>query len=160
MNRRTDNDRLFADALADAGPSGFRESTLGETLRLARRRRQFRQVRRGGIALGIALLLAISFRPRTASQRAKTGNTPPGYTLVETQPLPANAIVETKPFTGAIVVSAPTASVITTAQAGDGLRELTDDELLALAPAHAALIRLGPHSAELVFEDPRKSDSP
>jgi hypothetical protein len=160
MNRRTDKERLFADALADAGPAGFRESMLGETLRLARRRRQFRQLRHGGIALGIVVLLAICFRPRTVSQRANAGNTPLSYTLVETQPLSANAIVATRPFTGDIVVSAPTVSVITTAQAGDGLRELTDDELLALAPTPAALIRLGPHSAELVLANQNKSDSP
>jgi hypothetical protein len=160
MNHRADNERLFADALADAGPVGFREGVLGETLRLARRRRQFRRLRRGGMALAIAALLAICLRSRTGSQRTSIEKTPPGYTLVETRPLSANAIVTTQPFTPAIVVSVPTVTVVTTAEAGDGLRELTDDELLALAPAPAALIRLGPHSAELVLANQTKADAP
>jgi hypothetical protein len=151
MNRPTDNERLFADALADAGPDGFRDGLLAETLRLARRRRQFRQIRRGGIAVAVAMLLAFGLLPRTRSHRVDIKGAPPGYTLVETQPLPASALVMTQPFKGQIVASTSTVLVVTTAEVGDGLRELTDDELLALAPAPAALVRLGPHSAELVL---------
>jgi hypothetical protein len=158
MNRPTDNERLFTDALADAGPADFRERLLGETLRLARRRRQFRRMRRGAIAAGIVVLLAICFGPRTRSHLTKTNATIESYRLVETQPLPANEIVVTTPFAGQIVASIPATSVITTAESGDGLRELSDDELLALAPAPAALVRLGPHSAELVLANQSKSD--
>jgi hypothetical protein len=160
MNRQTDNERLFSDALADAGPPGFRESMLGETLRLARRRRHFHQLRRGGVALGIVALLAVCLRPRTAPHSPTIVKTPADYIIVETHPLSANALVTTQPFTAAIVASVPTTSIIATAQAGDGLRELTDDELLALAPAPAALVRTGPHSAELVLANQSKSDSP
>jgi hypothetical protein len=157
MNRPTDNERLFADALAEAGPPGFREGMLGETLRLARRRRQFRQARKVGIAMGLAALLAIWLRPTTTThRRAKTEAASESYRLVETQPVPASEIVVTSPFAGQIVASIPATSVITTAEAGDGLRELSDDELLALAPAPAALVRLGPHSAELVLANQNK----
>jgi hypothetical protein len=38
------------------------------------------------------------------------------------------------------------------------LRELSDDELLALAPAPAALVRVGPHSAELVLANQSDGD--
>ena len=158
MNRPTDNERLFTDALADAGPSGFREHLLGETLRLARRRRQFRQMRRGAVAVAFIVLLAMWLMPRNASHRAKTETATESYRLVETQPLPASAIVVTMPFAGQIVASIPATSIITTAGAGDGLRELSDDELLALAPAPAALVRLGPHSAELVLANQNKID--
>lgn len=159
MNRPTDNERLFADALADAAPGDFRESLLGETLRLARRRRHFRQLRRGGavVALVAAVLLALWLRPKPLQRVSRPEAQ--GYELVSTEPLPASAIVLTRPFTSPIVASIPTVNVITTAESGDGLRELTDDELLALAPAPAALVRLGPHSAELVLADQNKTDA-
>ena len=57
MQRPTDNERLFADALADAGPADFRASLLGETLRRARRRRHVRQASRVGIVIGLAAAL-------------------------------------------------------------------------------------------------------
>ena len=157
MNRPTDHERLFIDALADAGPVGFRERLLGETLRLARRRRQFRQMRRVGTALVLVALLAIWIRPRTVPyHRAKTEPSVESYRLVETQPLPASSIVVTQPFAGQTVASIPATSIITTAESGDGFRELSDDELLALAPAPAALVRLGPHSAKLVLANQSK----
>jgi len=159
MNRPTDNEQLLADALADAAPASFRESLLGETLRLARRRRQFRQMRRVGVVmLAMAFVLALWLRPRSGHRVSKAESVPPSYQLVSTVPLPASAVVVTQPFTNPEIASAPTSvRVITTAEFGDGLRELSDDELLALAPAPAALVRLGPHSEELVFvnEDKR-----
>jgi len=63
----------------------------------------------------------------------------------------------TQPFANQIL-SVPTIGVITTAQFHDQLRILNDDELLALAPSPALLVRLGPHSAELVLADQTRSD--
>jgi hypothetical protein len=158
MNRATDNERLFTDALAEAGPADFRESLLGETLHLARRRRRVRQVRRAGIVAGIAIALAMSLWPRTTSRRQNSAPPMTGYRLIETQPLSASEIVTTQPFTSSIVVSAPAPSVFTTADVGDGLRLVNDDELLSLAPAPAVLVRLGPHSAELILGNQNKPD--
>ncbi len=74
------------------------------------------------------------------------------YTLVRTQPLPAADWVVTRPLSPAnLVVSASVGNIVVTAKAGMPVRELNDDELLALAPKPAALVRFGPHSAELVF---------
>jgi len=156
MKRPTDNEQLFADALADAGPADFRESLLGETLRLARRRKRVRQVRRGAIMLGIAAALTLWFWPRSIVLPPKSEPAVASYRLIETQPLPASVIVTTQPFTSSIVASLPSANVITTAEARDGLRLLTDDELLSLAPASSALVRLGPHSAELILANQSK----
>src|SRR3954468_13753228 len=114
MNRPTDNERLFTDALADAGPADFRERLLGETLQLARRRRKIRQTRQVGVALGLAALLAVLLWPRNASHPTKTEATSQNYRLVETQPLPTNEIVSTHPFAGQIVASIPPTSIITT----------------------------------------------
>ena len=47
MNDRVDQDNLLAEVLAEASPADFRTAMLAETLRLARRRRHFRQSRHG-----------------------------------------------------------------------------------------------------------------
>jgi len=152
MNRPTDNARLFPDALAEASPADFRERLLGETLRLARRRRHVRQATRAGLSLGIVAALALWLWPRTTTIRhPNPAPTITSYRLIETQPLPPSAIITTQPFTGSTIASMPPAKVITTAEARDGLRLLTDDELLSVAPAPAMLVRLGPHSAELIL---------
>ena len=159
MNRPSDNKRLFTDALADTAPAGFREALIGDTLRRVRRQRQFRQARRIGAALAMVALLSILFWPRTAPRRNSTAEPPaPSYRLVNTTPLPASAIIVTQPFLDQTAVSTQAVSVVTTAQSHDGLRELNDDELLALAPAPALLVRLGPHSAELVLENQERTD--
>ena len=60
--------------------------------------------------------------------------------------------VATRPFSPANdVASAKTANIVVTAKAGVPVRELSDDELLALAPKPAALVRFGLHSAEFVL---------
>ena len=159
MINPSDNDRLFSDALADASPADFRDHLFGETLRLARRRRHVRQARRAGLALGIVAAIASWLWLRTTPRHQNPTPTVASYRLIQTQPLPASAIVTTRPFTSSIVASMPTPSVITTAEARDGLHLLTDDELLSLAPAPAALVRLGPNSAELILADQSKSDT-
>jgi hypothetical protein len=155
MKRPSDNERLFADALTDSGPADFRVSLLCETLRLARRRKRVRQVRQAGLVMGIAVALAMWFWPRGLVRPGKSEPATASYRLIETQPLSASAIVTTQPFTSSIA-STPTANVITTAEARDGLRLLTDEELLSLAPAPAVLVRLGPNSAELILANQSK----
>ena len=158
MNRPTDNERLFADALAEASPAGFREGLFSETLRLARRRRHLRAARRVGIVTGITAALAVWLWPRTTSQHPNPATTITSYRLIETEPLPPSAVVTTHPFTSPVIASTPPASIITTAEASDGLHLLTDDELLSLAPVPSMLVRLGPHSAELIFPNQSQSE--
>src|SRR5689334_9755383 len=115
MKRPTDNERLFADALADTSPAEFREALLGETLRLARRRRHFRQMRRAGVVLMMVGLVTFLFWPKAVTPRLSPAEPPlASYQLINTRPLPAGAVVTTQPFMNRIVTSVPTASVITT----------------------------------------------
>jgi hypothetical protein len=78
---------------------------------------------------------------------------PASYELVHTQPLPDGAIVVTRPLAGdQLVASAPAAIIVHTS---DGIREISDDELLALIGSkRAVLIRVGPGSERLVFSNP------
>src|SRR3569833_3223971 len=159
MNNPSDNERLFADALADASPADFRERLLGGPLRIARRKKYVRQARRVGISMGIAAALALWLCPRTMPHLLKPAPAIASYRVIETQPLPASAIVTTRPFADSIVASARPVNIITTAEAHDGVHLLTDDELLSLAPTSTVLVRLGPHSAELILADQNKTVS-
>jgi hypothetical protein len=159
MNNRTDQESLLAEVLAEASPTDFRAAMLAETLRLARRRRQFRQIRRVVGALAVMGLLAVlvaqqfSKPPVVSTQLAKKIEKQ-SYELVRTQPLAANARVSTRSFSAAGFTStAP--SVIEVATVSGGFRLINDNELLALlADKPAVLIRTGPHSEELVFANP------
>ena len=155
MNDPADNERLLTDVLADE--AGFREALFSETLRLARRRRRFRQTRRALSAVAVlaglaALVLWQSLPPRGVL--TETAGRP--YVVVRTQPLPEAALVTTRPLSAdRFVASVATASIVTTPVTSRQVREIGDEELLALAaPRPVVLVRLGPHSEELVFVNP------
>jgi hypothetical protein len=74
------------------------------------------------------------------------------YELVHTHPLPTADRVATRPSpVSSILASVPATNVVHTAESGSPVHTLSDDELLALAPQPAALVRFAPHTAELVF---------
>lgn len=161
MNRHTDKESLLAEVLAEASPAEFRAALLAETLRLARRRRHFRQARQiVGILAAMGLLAvflarqfskspSVTVSPPVAKQIAK-----PSYGLVRTLPLPANALVSTRKFSETPFVL-PAPAFIEVATVSGGYRLLNDNELLALlGDRPAILIRTGPNSEELVFANP------
>ncbi len=152
MNDLRHNERLLSDVLDEGASAGFRAAMLGQTLRLARRRRRVRQLRAGIPALAILAAMALLVWHQIPMRRSPTAPPAKPYTLVRTQPLAASAWVVTKPLSLASVVASVSSSrVILTAQAHMRARPITDEELLALVPKPAALVRRGPHSAELVF---------
>jgi hypothetical protein len=92
-------------------------------------------------------------RPKTV-QSKRLG---PSYLLVATQPLSANAVFSTtRDHPMALFSSSPTLQieVVSTGENTGLVRQIDDDQLLALLPSPALLIRRGPHLAELVFADP------
>jgi hypothetical protein len=153
MNRQTDQEQLLTDVLREEAGAGFYEALLGETLRLARRRRQVRLVQRvGGVFAILAVTAAIAFwwRPHAPVMEARAPAQ--NYKLTLSQPLPASCVVSSQPLRADQVVASTVASgVIYTSTTGGLYRVLGDDELLALAPLPAALVRRGPHEAELVL---------
>ena len=159
MNERTDNQDLLAEVLAEVSPPDFREAMLAETLRLARRQRQFREARPAVGVLVLMGLLAVLEAQRFS--KPPVGSSPlakkvarQSYELVRTQPLPASAIVSTRSFSATgLAASVPNFTEIATV--GGGFRLINDDQLLALlADKPVVLIRTGPHSEELVFANP------
>ena len=162
MNRPTDHEHLLADVLAGEDGAGFREALLSETLRRARRRRHFRQARRAVPAMaamvGLCSWVWHSLPRQARLPEAKQQN----YAVVQSQPLPAAALVMTRPLANdRLVASFTNVQRVQTAQRGEQFREIDDDELLALAePKPAALVRLGPHAAELIVLNSTDQEAP
>lgn len=159
MNPRADNQELLDDVLAEASPADFRAALLDGTLRLARRRRRFRQTRRAAGVLAVVVLSVILVRqngrePSGISQLVAKRIIPPAYQLVRTGALPVSAMVKTRAFSENQQVASSAGVVEVTTIAG-GYRQINDAELLALvAQRPVVLIRTGPHSEELVFANP------
>ncbi len=159
MNDRRDRQNLLNDILAEPDSGDFREGLLSRTLRLARRRRALRQVRRAGSALAaVAVLGLLAWWLRLPSPPPGPVNADKPYILVRSQPLPESALVETRPLASAgLIASSPSENtrIIATRPEDRMFREIDDAALLALASATgtnaAVLVRLGPHSAQLVF---------
>ena len=160
MNDRSDNQELLDDVLAEASPPEFRSALLGETLRQARQRRRWRQARRaGGALLALLLVVAMVRREFSAKQNpavslAPTAASPNSYVLIETQPLPAGALVTNRIFSSVpTITSSP--QFVTIATTSGHFRIINDEQLLSLlGPVPVALVRTGPNSEELVFANP------
>jgi hypothetical protein len=152
MNDPGPSERLLSDVLGEGISADFRQGLLNETLHLARRRRRFRQARNATSVLAMLAVLGILVWHQFPSGRSPIALPAKSYALVRTQRLPAALCVETRPFpASSIVASARTSHIVLTGEAGGRVRDLSDDELLALVPKPAALVRFHPHEAELVF---------
>ena len=151
MNRRSDQERLLADVLGEESGADFHAALLDETLRLAQRRRQVRLARRvAGVCVLVAVTATLAFWRRPSAPVLET-RLP--YELKLSQPLPAGCVVSSRPLPADQVVGSTLLSSVVHTTTGL-YRVLGDDELLALAPVPAALVRRGPHEVELVFVSP------
>ena len=149
------NKHLLSDVLAEESDSDFREALLDHTLHVVRRKRRFRKARQvayasllmvGAVLIGFHSLVP---RPRVPKRIERP------YFLVTTQPLPAGAVFSTtREHSMPVISSSATIELIATSESSPVLRQIDDDELLALVPSPALLVRRGPHLAELVFPNP------
>ena len=149
------NKKLLSDVLAEESDSDFREALLDQTLHVVRRKRRFKKARQVAyaslMAVGVALI-GFHFLP---SKTPGSKRFEPPYLLVTTQPLPASAVFSTSHGDSIPVISnSATIELVTTIESSPPLHQLDDNELLALVPSPALLVRRGPHLAELVFENP------
>jgi hypothetical protein len=160
VNEAGEQERLLNDIVAESAPGGLREALLERTLRQVKRRRHARQARRTVGVLVLVLGLGFLLWPRPQRGVVQPSVAKP-YLLVRTQPLPRADIVQTVPLAAANqVASSPPVSVISTATVPRLAREIDDAALLSLAaPNPVVLVRLGPHSAELVFARTADADA-
>jgi hypothetical protein len=152
----SDRDHLLDDILAEPGGSSeLRDALLNRTLRQVKRRRRVRRARWAGSVLLVLPALVLLMWHVHLPEAPKAASHPAPYLLVRTEPMPRSTLLETHPLaTSGLVVSAPSPNLatITTHPESPGYREIDDATLLALAGTNAAvLVRVGPHSAQLVF---------
>ena len=150
MKHQTDKKHLLNDVLAD--DPEFRESLFVETARLAGRRRRGRQVRRALLSCAALVGLAVAVWPKPTQSTRQAVEAPRperGYGLVVSAP--TLNLVATQPFVSAPGITFDSSVQIVHTVAGASLfREIGDDDLLALAPGPAVLVRRGPHAADLI----------
>ena len=154
MKPGTDKERLLTDVLNAEPDAAFSANVLTETLRGVRRQRRMRQIRRYSavlVAVVAVTLVSSQFLRRTAAPRRVELAKPANYQRVSTQPLIPSQLIETRLFSpDQHVVTTASVNLIETTAGGFG--EIGDDELISLAaPKVVALVRRGPHEAELVF---------
>ena len=148
-----DPHRLLDEILEEAAPGEFRGAVLEQTLRSMRRRRVVRKARRGFIVLALFVGLPfVIFRAVFISPQDTRGGFPK-IAMVNSKPTPTSMLVETQPGASAVVNSASgVVVVVETAAARNSLREISDEELLALVAGRpAVLVRYSPHQAQLLF---------
>jgi hypothetical protein len=159
MNQKTDKPELLDDVLA--APADFREALLDTTLRQVRRRRRFRRARNAAGVLAVLVLLGSLVWQKNAKQSpvaiapSVKKTVEQAYTMVNTQPLSPNNIIQTRPFEPPQIITSRATVEIVQTTAGN-VHLINDAELLALTATHPAiLVRTGPHSEELVFANPQ-----
>jgi hypothetical protein len=152
---------LLRDVLREGSAVDLREALLQQTLHLVRRRRRIRKLQQGACLVAVLAGLGCLIWYQVLPLRIATGLPTKPYVMVRTQPLSQAAWVTTQPLTSdRLIASVRTDNIVATALATSSARELNDDELLALAPQPAALVRFGPHKAELVFVEQTDHGAP
>ena len=150
---KPEGDHLLDDVLTEA--EEFPGALLDETLRAVRQRRRLRRSSRGLAVLGVlAVGAAVVWNTLLPARRVEVVH--PALHIVSSRPLPSAMIVATRPGGLTMVTSSPkTHLLVETGSINDPFKEINDEQLLALADGRpAALVRHGPHQAELIFLNP------
>ena len=159
MRPESEQHSLLDDVLTEAAPADFERALLDGTLRAVRRRRRMRRCSRGlavaGVFAAIVIALWHSLWPSTPVRLIR-----PALHIVSSQPLPASMVVSTRPNSVVVTSSSPTTFVvIETGAIKEPFQEINDEQLLALAGGRpVALVRQGPHQAELLFLNPEDTN--
>ena len=156
MKNQSDPDRLLDDIMTDAASSEFRAVMLEQTLRQVRQRNRVRQWSRSIAAVALVVSVPLLgwklFVAPSKSSRSQSRS----FGVVRSEPLNPSLIVETKLGMVNIITSiASTAAFVETEPGKNLVKEINDDQLLALVTGRlVVLVRQGPHQAELLFLNP------
>src|SRR5689334_9269614 len=144
---------LLSDVLGEDSDSAFREGLLNHALQRVRLRRRFRKARQVAHASLVVAGLVVASIHLLVRKPSQSKGVAPSYLQIATQPLGANAVVSTvEDHSIALISSTPAGGieVVATSEKTGLVRQLDDDQLLALLPSPALLVRRAPHLAELV----------
>jgi hypothetical protein len=159
MKRLADPERLLDDVLEEN--ADFRAASLDALLREARRhqhaRRRNRALLVAAVVVAVAGATAARWRTGQPGQVARGGGTPApaqsSLSFVQSEPLPASMLVETRSASVTVIRSTPSAvAQLETPRDTPFLREIGDGELFTLlAGRPAALVRHESGQAELLL---------
>ena len=151
MTSKSDKVDMLEEVLGESLPDGFREEILQHTLRSVRNRRRYRRACKMAGALAAVLVAGIIFYAIWPKQLSRESAVP-GYEVIRTSRFPSSSIVNTKPLPGDQLATAMVAVSVVHTQKSGFYRDITDDELLALATGRSGLlVRVGPGKQELIF---------
>ena len=155
MKNQTDRNRLLDDILEDTLPAGLRSELLQRTLGQVRRRNSVRRLNRASLVIVFLVGLSAAFWRSSIPLPQRIESQPSVFGVVSSEPLDPSLIVETTvKSVNMIRSSAATVVLVETGSGRDLFNEVDDQQLLALLSGRpAALVRQGPHEAELVFLD-------
>ena len=150
---------LLNDVLAENAPANFERALLDGTLRAVRRRRRLRRsssaLAVAGVSAAIGLAVWSAFLPTGSVNQVQ-----PSLRIVRSRPLSVSMIVARQPGSLVMVISSSgTFVAVETGSIKDPFQVIDDEQLLALAGSRpVALVRQGPHQAELLFLNPEDTD--
>lgn len=156
MKRRTDQEQLLNDVLADEVAPGAKAASLDQMLRLVRRRRRQRLAQKCAAALALIAAVGVglffpSGRQKPTAEQAREGHHPPGCETVTSFALTSEQWVTTQPLKPGQLVRSESSVLVVHTAVGD-VPSINDEELLELVrPNIAVLVRRGPHETELLF---------
>jgi hypothetical protein len=155
MKRRTDQEQLLNDVLADEADAGLNASALDQLLQLARRRRRERKVWRVGGALVVVAVVMFAFAFQSGGRKSKAARAnkpivPPSCEIVTSVALMPEQLISSRPLSPEQIVRSVSGAVVV--QTTANVPSVNDEELLELAkPNIAVLVRRSPREMELVF---------
>ena len=156
MKNQADPNRLLDDILEDTLPASLRAELLQRTLCQVRRQNSVRRLNRAGLAIVFVMGLALTLWRFSLPLPQQIESRPTTFGVVSSEALDPSMIVETR--LGSVNVISSSASTVVLVETGSGrdmFNEVDDQQLLAfLSGSPAALVRQGPHQAELMFLNP------
>ena len=155
MKNEPDPNRLLDDILEEISPPAFRAELLERTLKQVRHRRHLRQWNQRLLAAAVIVMAGL-FAWRTYAPRSQRHALPVArLNWVSSKPLsPAMIVASNTNFLHTITSLGSTVAIVQTQTSHYQLRELNDEELLAMVEGKPALlVRQTPHEAELLIVD-------
>lgn len=156
MTPQPEDENLLNEVLAEGESGNSDDVLLSDLLSHARRRRRRRTVARVGGALVATVIVLFSVRLRHVAPAVLLKSPPVSVQIVSTQPLSDRDIVQTSAFSADRIVASRAIAATVTTKSGVGFTVIDDAQLLALiAPREAALVRVKPGVAQLIFVNPQ-----
>lgn len=154
--KNNEDDKLWQDILSEVAPQEFQDALLSQTLARARRQKQMRRFSKAVMVVAVVAGVSFLFWRGDADKRIEPAKIARSTVEeISSKPLAQEMIVRSTSGAVQIVSSQPAGMILVgTEQRRKEFREINDEELMSLTEGRpAALVRTGPHQAELLLVD-------